>query len=187
MIKEEVTNNILLERINNSIDYGVAKGDTAIKMYEDKIEDIRHELMRIQVGLRVLEDRIIQEKDQIADLKKKPKVPASDISSSTSTLDDMKKSLPELNELENGLQGALKNMIDNLEIVKLKTEVLKAKKDMLADIGAVSVLKESLLLDEDDRILGITSEIEQAIQSLNEESSRIEAENKVEDLLGKIE
>ena len=71
--------------------------------------------------------------------------------------------------------------------MKNSKKVLKAKKDMLADIGAVSVLKESLLLDEDDRILGITSEIEQAIQSLNEESSRIEADNKIEDLLGKIE
>ena len=186
-IKGEATNDILVERITNRIDKAIEKGNTAREMYENKIEDLRHGLMRIQVNLRILEDRIAQKKDQIANLKKNPKVSPSDISSLTSTLDDMRKSPPQLNELEMDLQSALKTMMGNLEIVKLKTEALKTKRDMLEDIGAVCVLKESLLIDEDGRISGITSEIEHAIQSLKEQANRIEAENELEDLQGIIE
>jgi hypothetical protein len=175
---------VVKKKLTGTIQDIIGKGDLAIQKYENKIESTREDLIKLKVSKRLFQEKIGRKKTQLDKLNgstppdpvksKKVKILGSAIS-------DMEKMSKQLVDVEAKLENALTQMVRNLDLVKIKVEVLEAKRAMMEAIRQV----EGFAAFETD-IGTIGKDVNSAIEGLKEETYKVEAEIEVNKLLNSL-
>ncbi len=167
------TVDVVKERITKRIQDWVGKGDIVIKKYDNKIETAKNNLIKVKVSRNTFEPKLETQKRKLAAMEMNGASPER-IQILRDHIQLMESYLEQVKLAENKLENALKTMIDNRELVKLKVAALEAKRDMLAalqDIQAYTNIEGEV--DE----MGL--KMDSTLSQMQEEIYTIEAEIEV--------
>lgn len=163
-----------LDKINSVI----GKGDVAIQKYKNKIESTREALVKLKVSRKMFEDQLSNKIKQLDNEKQLVAKNNQSISERITLLDnivtEMTAFLKELNNAETRVENALKQMIDNLETIKLKLDILSTKKTMIKAIQTAEQLSSF-----QEPIVIIDNDVNSAIEEIKKQIYQIDAEIEV--------
>ena len=165
----KATIDVIKNRIVDSIQDSIGKGDIAIQKYKNRIIKIKGNLIKLKVNIKVYEKKVEEKK---ALLKKLQDTNRQKIIQST--INDMNSFLMQMKDTEAKLQNGLKKMNDNFDLIKMKISALEAKKEMLNALKSIQAYTSV----EDD-ISGIDSSIDSTIESMQRDIYAIEAEMEI--------
>lgn len=166
----EATIDVLKNRVVNSIQNAIGKGDIAIQKYKNRIVKAKSNLIKLKVNITTYERKLQAKKtllDKTEDASKKAVLQG--------TIGDMENFLVQMKDTETKLSNGLKKMNDNFDLIKMKISALEAKKDML---NALKSIQEYTSVEND--IEGIDSSIDSTIKSIQRDIDTIEAEMEVD-------
>lgn len=173
----EATIDVIKKRINNHIQNLVGKGDIAVQKYENKISEVRDNLIKVKVSQKTFERKVNAKKASLTSLENSGGSPEK-IVILQSTIQEMETFLQQIQVAETKLESTLKKLIDNLDLVKLKVAHLEAKRDMLE---AMRTIQEYTNIEGD--VDGIGGNIDSTIGEMQQEIDAIEAEIEIDNLL----
>jgi phage shock protein A len=173
------TVDVLKKRITNQIQSLVGKGDIAVQKYQNKIKEVKQNLVKVKVSRKTFERKLEAKKAQLAALEKSGGSEAK-INILTNIVQEMETFLEQLSAAEEKLGNTYNTLVENLDIVKLKVAALEAKRDML---DAMRSIQEYTNFEGD--IDSIGGDMESTFEEMQREVYEIEAEIEVENLLSK--
>ncbi|MDM8558987.1 hypothetical protein [Candidatus Parabeggiatoa sp. HSG14] len=171
---------VLKNRITSHVQNMIGKGDIAIQKYENKIRDVRDNLIKVKVSKKTFEQKLERKKTSLASMEKSGTSPEK-IALVTNTVQDMENFLQQIQTAETKLEGSLKKLVENLDLVKIKVAALEAKRDML---DAMRGIQDYTSIGENIDDLG--GNIDNTIEEMQKEVYAIEAEIEIENLLTQV-
>jgi len=166
----EATIDVIKNRIIDSIQNSIGKGDIAIQKYKNRIVKAKGNLIKLKVNIKVYEQKVEEKKSSLQKLQNADRQKIVQ-----STIDDMESFLIQMKDTEVKLQNGLKKMNDNFDLIKMKISALEAKRDMLNALKSIQAYTSV----EDD-ISGIDSSIDSTIESIQRDIYAIEAEMEID-------
>lgn len=168
----DATLSVIKDKVYNTIESAVGRGDIAIKQYEISIEKTRNALIKIKISKKLLEQSISEKKKNIDELDiSKKELEKSSIKYMLTTLSSIK-------DVESSIEKKLKSMVANFDIVKAKITALEVRKNMLEILTTVEQYQ-----NVDDDIGGISSEMNIVMKKMEKDILSLEAELEVNNLL----
>jgi phage shock protein A len=171
------TIDVLKKRVTGQIQDLVGKGDIAVQKYENKIKEVRSNLIKVKVSHKTFEQKLAAKKASRTALENSGASPQK-LAILDSTIQEMERFLKQLKGAETKLEETLVKLIDNLDLVKLKVAHLEAKRDML---DAMRTIQQYSNIEED--VDGIGGNIDNTLDEMQQDIYTIEAELEIENLL----
>ena len=171
------TVDVIKKRITNQIQDLVGKGDIAIQKYENKIVEVRGNLIKVKVSRKTFEGKLQRRKNTLANMESSEGSPEK-INLLKSTVQEMEHFLEQLKAAETKLESTLRKLIDNLDLVRLKVAHLEAKRDM---VDALRTIQDYSSLEGDVDNLG--GDMTSTLDGMQEEIYAIEAEIEIDNFL----
>lgn len=184
--QDKATLDVVKNNISEKISALVGKSEIAIQTYKNKIESTKEKLIQIKISRKIFSEKIEKRRQQLEQIRASNESGSNSISEKEKVLEaaisDMEKLSSQLSSTEQSLETTLNDMITSFDIIKLKIEVLEARKAMLIAAKSVDILPSI-----ENPIVGIENEVNSAISELKKGVYRVEAELEVEDLLTNIQ
>jgi phage shock protein A len=174
------TMDVLKNRVTDRFQTLVGKGDIAIQKYENKIEQVKRNLIKVKVSQKTFEQKLEQKKATLANLENSQASPQK-IELLKSTVQDMETFLQQIQVAETKLEQMLKTLIDNMDMVKLKVEALEAKRVMLDAMRTVDQYTNF-----EGQIDSLGGDMDNTLEEMQKEVYAIEAELEIETLLSEM-
>ncbi len=172
------TIDVVKNRVNNQIQTLVGKGDIALQKYDNKITQVKKDLVKVKVSRKTFEQKLAGKKSSLASLETNPQANGQKISLLNTTIQQMETLLQQISVTEIKLAEAFTTLTNNRELVKGKIAALQAKRDMLE---AMRTVQEYDTFEGDLENIG--GDMENTFESMQKEIYAIEAEIEVENLL----
>ena len=174
------TVDVLKNRVTDRFQTLVGKGDIAIQKYENKIEQVKKNLIKVKVSQKTFEQKLVQKKATLANLENSQASPQK-IALLKSTVQDMETFLQQIQTAETKLEQMLRALIDNMDLVKLKVEALEAKRVMLDAMRTVDQYTNF-----EGEIDSLGGDMDSTLEDMQKEVYAIEAELEIETLLSEM-
>lgn len=171
---------VVKKRITNHLQNMIGKSDIAIQKYENKISEVKHNLIKLKVSRKTFEQKVQGKKSLLASLEKS-EASQEKITLLSNTIQDMETLLQQVQVAETKLEKTYQKLVDNLELVKLKITALEVKRDTL---NALRTMKEYTNIE--GSIDGISGGIDSTLESIQKDIYAIEAEIEIENLLTRV-
>ena len=170
---------VMKKNIENNIVEAIGKGDIAVQKYKNKIEATKDSLVQIKVNKRKFVDLVDSRRGKVQRLEDSNGNPTK-IKILKETIIEMEKGVDQLKIAEVQVEKALGKMIANLDIVRLKVELLETKKSMLQAVASSQAL---IGFESDSESLG--SDVESSISDLKRDEYEVQAQMEVQELVSK--
>jgi phage shock protein A len=171
------TVDVVKNRISNSIQGFVGKGEIAIQKYKNKIQEVRDNLINVKKLRMKFEGKLRGKKTQLAIAESSEDSSPERISALKTTIQDMESLLEQVRLAETKIGETLKKLVANLDIVKLKVEALEAKRDML---DAMRTVQQYSNTGFEGDINNIGADMESTLGEMQDDIFEIEAELEIE-------
>jgi hypothetical protein len=168
---------VLKNRITSHVQNLIGKGDIAVQKYQNKIRGVKDNLIKVKVSKKTYEQKVEAKKNSLVALENSG-ASSEKIALVRNTVQDMENFLNQIQTAETKLEGALKKLVDNLDLVKIKVAALEAKRDML---DAMRSIQDYTSIGENIENLG--GNIDNTIEEMQKEVYAIEAEIEIDNLL----
>ncbi len=175
------TIDVVKKRITHQIQAIIGKGDIAIQKYENKIREVKDNLIKVKVSRKTFEQKLQARKISLTSLEKAGASEAK-IDLLKNTIQDMETFLQQVQLAESKLEETYKKLKDNLDLVKLKVAALAAKRDML---DALRTIQEYTNIAGD--IDNIGGNMDSTLEQMQKEAYAIEAEIEIEGILNQAD
>ncbi|RKZ46199.1 MAG: hypothetical protein DRR16_17760 [Candidatus Parabeggiatoa sp. nov. 3] len=175
------TIDVLKKRVTGQIQDMVGKGDIAVQKYENKIKEVKGNLIKVKVSRKTFEPKLEAKKASRTALENSGASPEK-IAILDSTIQEMAHFLKQLHGAETKMGSTLKKLIDNLDLVKLKVAHLEAKRDML---DAMRTIQQYSNIEDD--VDGIGGNIDNTLEEMQQDIYAVEAELEINNLLAQAE
>jgi len=172
---------VVKKRITNQIQGFIGKGDIAIQKYENKINQVRDNLIKVKVSRKSFEQKLEARKTSLASHERQG-ASEEKINLLKNTIQEMESFIQQVQMAENKLEKTLSKLIENLDLVKLKVAALEAKRDML---DAMRTIQEYGNIEGDVDYIG--GNMDNTLEQMQKEIYAIEAEIEIENLLAQVE
>ncbi len=172
---------VVKKRITNQIQGMIGKGDIAVQKYENKIAQVRDNLIKVKVSRKSFEQKLEARKTSLASYEQKGASEAK-INLLKNTIQEMETFLQQVQTAESKLEKTLKKLIENLDLVKIKVAALEAKRDML---DAMRTIQEYSNIEGDLDDIG--GNMDNTLEEMQKEIYAIEAEIEIDNLLSQGE
>ena len=170
----EATLDVVKNRLIDTIQTSIGKGDIAIQKYKNKIAKVKDNLIKLKVNIKVYERKIEDKKASLANLKtSNSSKEKQEIIQNTIT--DMDNFLLQMKATEKKLTIGLTKMIDSLDLIKMKISALETKRDML---DALKSIQDYSTIEDD--VGGINSSIDVTVNDIQKDIYAIEAEMEID-------
>ena len=176
----KATIDVIKNRIGNQIQNLVGKGDIAVQKYENKIEEVRGNLVKMKKSRMKFEGKLRKKQTQLAIAEASEDSSPEKIALLKGTIQEMEKFLEQVGQAEIKIGDTLKKLIDNLELVKLKVATLEAKREMLE---AMRDLQQYTSTNFEGEVSSLGSGMESTLDDMQDDIYEIEAELEIEKLL----
>jgi phage shock protein A len=178
------TVDVVKNRISNQIQEWVGKGDIAIQKYQNKIKEVRSNLIKVKVSHKTFEQKLLAKKQQLAALEENTSSEQSEVKITilANTIREMETFLQQLSVAETKMEDTYKKLVENLDVVKMKVAALEARRDMLDAMQTVQQYTNF-----EGEIDGIGGDMDSTLEQMQQEIYAIEAEIEVEKLLNQAE
>lgn len=174
------TIDVLKKRMTNQIQDMVGKGDIAVQKYENKIAQVKKNLVKVKVSRKTFEQKLQAKQNSLAALEKSGTSPEK-VSILKSTIQEMETFIIQIQQAETKMETTLKKLIENLDVVKLKVAAMEAKRDML---DAMQSIQQYTAFEGQVDALG--GEMDSTLEDMQKEIYAIEAELEIENLLSQM-
>ena len=175
------TIDVLKKRVTGQIQDMVGKGDIAVQKYENKIKEVRGNLIKVIVSRKTFEQKLAAKKVSRTALEKSEDSPKK-LAILDSTILEMEHFLKQLQGAETKMGSTLTKLIDNLDLVKLKVAHLEAKRDML---DAMRTIQQYSNIEND--VDGIGGNIDNTLEEMQQDIYAVEAELEIDNLLAQAD
>jgi len=172
---------VVKKRITNQIQGLIGKGDIAVQKYENKINKVRDNLIKVKVSRKSFERKIEARKTSLASHERQG-ASEEKLELLTNTIQEMETFLQQVKMAESKLEKTLKKLIDNLDLVKIKVAALEAKRDMLDAMRTIQQYGD-IEVDVDE----IGGNMDNTLEEMQKEIYAIEAEIEIDNLLTQAE
>ena len=170
---------VMKQKIEDKIVEAIGKGDVAVQKYKNKIEETKDSLVQIKVNKRKFIDIIDSRRGKVQRLETS-NGNATKIKILKETIVEMERGVEQLKIAEKNVEKALGKMIANLDIVRLKIDLLETKKSMLVAIASSQAL---VGFETDSESLG--NDVEATISDLKRDEYEVEAQMEVQEIVSK--
>lgn len=179
----QATLDVIQDKLTDNIQLFVGKGDIALKKYENKIKEVKDNLIKVKVSVKVFQQKLDRKKVALSDLQTSDKAVTNKetkLMLLETAVTDMTLLLDQLKTAESTLEQSLQKLVGNLEVIKLKIQTLEAKKSMVEALRTVAEYTQV-----ETNINDIGGSIESSIEDLEKEIHAIQAEAEIETMLAK--
>jgi multidrug efflux pump subunit AcrA (membrane-fusion protein) len=164
---------VVKKRITDQI-YGlIDKGDIAIQKYENKIHQVRDNLIKVKVARNTFERKLEARQISLAS-QQQAGVSQAKIHLLKNLIQEMETFLQQVYDAETKLEKTLKRMLENLDLVKIKVAALEAKRSML---DALRTIQEYTNIEGDVDGIGMDNTLEQMQKDIDAIEAEIEISN----------
>ena len=167
------TIDVFKDRINKRLQDWVGKGDLVIKKYDNKIASTKKNLIKVKVSHGSFKRKLEGKKHSLAEMERTG-ANETKIAILRDTIEQMESFILQINQAEQQLTTALRTLLDNRDLVKLKVAALEAKRDMLQALQTIQDYTD-IEGQVDEMGLGMDSTLNQ----MQNEIDTIEAEMEV--------
>jgi phage shock protein A len=174
------TIDVLKNRLTNQIQDMVGKGDIAVQKYQNKIAQVKNNLIKVKVSRKTFEQKLQAKQNSVAAMEKSGGSPEK-VTILKSTVQEMENFLAQIQQAEAKMETTLKKLIENLDLVKLKVAAMEAKRDML---DAMQSIQQYTTFEGEVDALG--GEMDSTLEDMQKEIYAIEAELEIENLLSEM-
>jgi len=175
------TIDVLKKRVTGQIQDMVGKGDIAVQKYENKIKEVRGNLIKVIVSRKTFEQKLAAKKVSRTALEKSEDSPKK-LAILDSTILEMEHFLKQLQGAESKMGSMLTKLIENLDLVKLKVAHLEARRDML---DAMRTIQQYSNIEND--VDGIGGNIDNTLEKMQQDIYAVEAELEINNLLAQAD
>ena len=138
------TVDVLKDRMNKRIQGWVGKGDIVIKKYDNKINTTKRNLIKVKVSHETFKRKLASRQYALAKMEKEG-ADEQKILILKEMIQQMESFLLQITEAEEKLRNALRTLIDNRDLVKLKVAALEAQQDMLKALQGIQEYTNMIL------------------------------------------
>ncbi|RKZ41728.1 MAG: hypothetical protein DRQ49_04180 [Gammaproteobacteria bacterium] len=167
------TIDVLKNRVFDQIQGSIGKGDIAIQKYDNKIVEVKANLVKVKVSQKTFERKLSARKASLAKLEESGGSEAR-ISLLDSTIQEMETFLGQIKVAETKLFETYRQLKDDRDLMVLKIKTLEAKRDML---DAMRNVQQYTDMETD---IGL---IDNTIEDMQQEVDAIESEMEIDKLL----
>jgi hypothetical protein len=163
--------------LTKKIDNSIRNSKTTIEKYVAIIEKTKNALIKLKVNRKIYENRLVKKESEL-EVAKVNNEKASKIAIMESSITDFKSLIEQVKVEENKLQNALLKFNENIDVVKLKIEMLESKREILQ-----LKLDMNIATDIDTTIKGVDKLTSQYTEQLDKEIIELETALEVEKLV----